>query len=182
MFMDNNVVWAGGVTARARARWFLVPAIFWITLGAIAQQGDIRIFFFFAGLSSPFFILWYFASQGRAWAFLVGALYNGLGTIVSIFTGQIIGIVVSGFVTYRLWVAFLDCALLETAKRAQSESANSAIIPTSVSSLIPLGNGGTKQPIRIADEIDEPSPAPWAPYRPQQSAPPAAVTPPNDPS
>ena len=175
--MDDNVILAGGATARARARWFLIPAIFWISLGAIAQQGDVRIFLLCVGISSPFFILWYFAGQGRAWAFLVGALYCGLGAIASVFTGQIIGIVVSGFVAYRLWTAFLDCALLETAKRAQFASANSAIIPTSVSSLIPLG---AQQPIRIAADVDGPSPAPWVPYRSQQGAPPAAAGPSNE--
>jgi hypothetical protein len=185
VFMDDNVTRAGNETARARARWFLLPAGFWIVIGVIsifAPGHDIRAPLAFVALSSPYLTLWYFASQGRAWAFLVGTILNALGTVISIFTGQIIGIGVSGFVSYRLWVAFLDCAALETATRAQVESAKTVIFPKRVSSLIPLGAGSTKPPVRIADQADEPAPAPWAPYRPQQSAPPAAAAPPKDPS
>lgn len=180
--MDDNVLRTGMESARARARWFLLPAGFWLALGLIDQfapGGNILHLFEAVGFASPFLILWYFASQGKAWAFFVGAILNALGTIVLIFKGQIIGIGVSGFVTYRLWIAFLDCAALEAAKRAHVEASSKAVFPTSVSALIPLG---AQQPIRIADEVDEPSPAPWAPYRPRQEAPPASVAPPKDPS
>ena len=123
--------------------------------------------------------IWYFASRGKSWAFFVGVLLNALGTVVSLFTGQFIGIGISGFVTYRLWIAFLDCAALETAKRAHAESVSKVIFPMSVSTLTPLG---ARQPVRIADEVGEPAPTAWAPYRPPQSSPPPASAPPKNPT
>jgi len=132
----------------------------------MVQRGDIRVLFAFAVASSPFLALWYFASRGKAWAFFVGVVLNGLSTVASIFTGQIIGIGVSGFVTYRLWVAFLDCAALETAQRAHNEAAGQVVFPAHVSAMIPAGSGDVRMPTRIADEVDAPSPAPWKPYSP----------------
>jgi hypothetical protein len=181
--MEDNVLRAGIEAARARARWFLLPAGFWIVVGVLvifAPGYDISHSLALFGLASPYLVLWYFASQGKAWAFFVGALLNALGTFISLFTGQIIGIGISAFVTYRLWIAFLDCAGLETARRAQSDIVSRVVIPSRVSSLIPPGSPAARLPIRIADEAGAPAPTAWAPYRPQQSAPPAAAAPPKE--
>lgn len=172
--MEDNVLRSGFYKARARARWFLVPACLWLLFGILVQRGDIRVFLAFAAVSSPFLILWYFASRGKAWAFFVGVVLNGLSAIASVFTGQIIGIGVSGFVTYRLWVAFVDCAALESAQRASAEAVSSVAFPSHVSAMIPVGSGDVRMPSRIADEIDAPSPAPWKPYSPP---PPDVATP-----
>jgi hypothetical protein len=164
--MEDIVQSAGLDTARARARWFLVPAVFWMLIGIVVQRGDLRVLLAFALISLPFLTLWYFASQGKAWAFFVGVVLNVLSTVASMFTGQIIGVGISGFVTYRLWVAFLDCAALETATRAHAEAASHFVIPSHVSMLIPAGSSGARLPARIADEEDGPSAAPWKPYSP----------------
>jgi hypothetical protein len=182
--MEDNVMRAGMDAARARARWFLLPGGFWIVIGVLmlfSPPHDFRAFFAFVGLASPYLILWYFASQGKSWAFFVGAILNALGTVISLFTGQIIGIGISGFVTYRLWIAFLDCAALETARRAHAaEVATRGAFPTRVSSLSPPSILGARLPTRIAEETDTPAPTAWVPYRPPQSASPAAATPPKE--
>jgi hypothetical protein len=182
--VEDNVMRAGIDAARARALWFLLPASVWIAFGVLsifAGANDFRVPLAFIGLASPYIVLWFFASQGKSWAFLVGALLNALGTIVSVFTGQIIGIGVSGFVTFRLWIAFLDCAGLETARRAHAaEIAAGPSFPKRVSSLTPPGILGARLPTRIADEVGAPPPTAWAPYRPQQNAPPAAPAPPKE--
>jgi len=171
--MEDNVSRVGLETAKARAGWFLVPFAFWMVVALFALKQGFWMFAIFTIVALPSLGLWFFASKGKAWAFFVGAVMMTLSTIYTLVTFQIIGIGILGFVTWRLWIAFIDCAALETAQQAALVAASRFALPVHVSALTPAGFSGARLPARIADEVDAPSPEPWKPYSPPKVDPPA---------
>jgi hypothetical protein len=152
--------------ARGRARWFWIPIAGWslLTLSALRYPTVLLVF---ASVDAMFIVFWYFASQGREWPFLVGAILAGLNAIVGILSVYgIVGGLLAALVCWRLWDSFITCCSLASTKSLHAQLVDRLTIPSRIANAGPRNVFKPDLPRRVADESDGPAPTAWQPYRP----------------
>lgn len=162
--------------ARGRARWFWIPIAAWSLL-AIASFRDLSAFFLCAFVDAMFIAFWFFASQGQAWPFLVGAILTGLNAIVGVLS--IIGILpglVSAYVCWRLWDSYVTCSSLESTRALHEQLVQRLVIPSRIAGETPRNVFKAILPRHVAEESDGPAPTAWQPYRPPTTGGPPEAT------
>jgi hypothetical protein len=152
--------------ARGRARWFWPSIAIWSLFTILSWGHGFLVTFVCGAIAATFAAFWYFASQGKAWPFLVGVILSGLSTILSVLVAQFIPAAIHAFVTWRLWDSFITCCNLDASKALHQQVASRLTIPSRVGNAGPSNPFKPDLPRRVAEESAEPVPTAWQPYRP----------------